>query len=36
MSGNQPGRLMFLSLIIVVLLSLVGALLMICFVATRH
>jgi len=30
MSNNQPGRLVFLSLIVVVLLSLVGALLLIC------
>jgi hypothetical protein len=36
MCSNQPGRLVFLSLIAVVFVSLVSALLMICFVATRH
>jgi hypothetical protein len=36
MSTNQPGRLVFLSLIVVVLVSLVGALLLICFAAAMH
>jgi hypothetical protein len=33
MSHSQPGRLVFLSLIVVVLVSLVGTLLLICFAA---
>jgi hypothetical protein len=36
MSTNQPGRLVFLTLIVVVLVSLVGALLLVCFAAVRH
>jgi hypothetical protein len=36
MSNSQPGRLAFLSLIIVVLVSLVGALLMVCYAAAMH
>jgi hypothetical protein len=36
MSDNEPGRLVFLSLIVVVILSLVGALLLICFGAAMH
>jgi hypothetical protein len=36
MSDNQPGRLVFLSLIVVVLVSLVGALLLIGFAAAMH
>jgi hypothetical protein len=36
MSTNQPGRLVFLSLIVVVILSFVGALLLICFGAAMR
>jgi hypothetical protein len=36
MSTNQPGRVVFLSLIVVVILSLVGALLLICFGAAMR
>jgi hypothetical protein len=37
MSTNQPGRLAFLTLIVVALVSLVGALLLIAFIAaTKH
>jgi len=36
MSTNQPGRLVFLTLIVVVILSLAGALVMISFIAARH
>jgi hypothetical protein len=36
MSDNHPGRLVFLSLIVVVILSLVGALSLICFAMTRR
>jgi hypothetical protein len=36
MSTNQPGRLVFLSLIVVVIQSLVGALLLICFGAAMR
>jgi hypothetical protein len=36
MSSSQPGRLAFLSLIVVVLVSLVGALLMVCFAVAKH
>jgi hypothetical protein len=36
MSNIQPGRLAFLSLIVVVLVSLVGALLLVCFAAAMH
>jgi hypothetical protein len=36
MSTNQPGRLVFLTLIVVVLVSLVGALLLVRFAAVRH
>jgi hypothetical protein len=36
MSGPQPGRLAFLSLIVVVIGSLVGALSLIAFIAARH
>jgi hypothetical protein len=31
MSDNKPGRFVFLTLIVVILVSLVGALLLICF-----
>jgi hypothetical protein len=36
MSTNQPGRLVFLSLIVVVILSLLGALLLISFGAAMR
>jgi hypothetical protein len=36
MSDNQPGRLVFLSLIVVLLVSLVGATLLIGFAAAMH
>jgi hypothetical protein len=36
MSYNQPGRLVFLTLIVVVILSMVGALLLICFGASMR
>jgi hypothetical protein len=36
MSTNQPGRVVFLSLIVVVVLSLLGALLLICFGAAMR
>jgi hypothetical protein len=36
MSNIQPGRLAFFSLIVVVLVSLAGALLMVCFASAMH
>jgi hypothetical protein len=36
MSNSQPGRLAFFSLIVVVLVSLVGALVMVCYAAAMH
>jgi hypothetical protein len=36
MRNHQPGRLVFLSLIVVVVASLAGALSLVFFVATRH
>jgi hypothetical protein len=36
MSNSQPGRVVFLSLIVVVIVSLAGALLMVCFAGAMH